>query len=66
LINGDSFRSIHSNKVIFGLGGVDTVKQIEIIWPNGEKETRKNPKINNYYVFPISYESENKLSLHLK
>ena len=66
LINGDSFRSIHSNKVIFGLGGVDTVKQIEIIWPNGEKETRRNPKIDNYYVFPISYESENKLSLHLK
>ena len=66
LINGDSFRSIHSNKVIFCLGDEDIVKQIEVIWPNGEKEIIRNPKIDNYYVFPVSFESANKLSLHLK
>ena len=63
LLNGDSFRSLHSNKIHFGLGDSGTIKQLQVTWPNGTTETLENPETNNYYIFPLSTEHHQKLSL---
>ena len=62
IINGDSFRSIHPTKTVFGLGKDNKVKYIEIKWPNGIIETLNKPAPDNYYTFPSNNSLKTKLS----
>ena len=62
IINGDSFRSIHPTKTIFGLGKDNNVQYIEIKWPNGIIEKLNRPALDNYYTFPSNKSLKTKLS----
>lgn len=63
IIDGNSFRSIHSNKIVFGLGKKDNIEKLEVNWPNGEKEIIIDPEIDKYHSFPLNQPAENRLSL---
>lgn len=63
LINGDSFRSIHPTRAIFGLGTQIKIKYVEIKWPNGILEKLDNPIPNKYYSFPSKDSFKTELSL---
>jgi hypothetical protein len=49
IVTGDSFLSQHANAVHFGLGGVDKVESIEIVWPNGKRRTITAPAVDRYH-----------------
>jgi hypothetical protein len=49
IVTGDSFLSQHANAVHFGLGEVDKVASIEIVWPNGKKRTIPAPAVDRYH-----------------
>ena len=63
VINGDSFRSIHSMKKIFGLGEQSKIKYVEVKWPNGILERIENPSANRYFSFPSDSATMTELSL---
>ncbi len=50
IANGDSHQSQHSTTKHFGLGDVDTVESIEVVWPSGEKATLEVPQVNTYHA----------------
>ncbi len=43
-----SYCSTNDPRVLFGLGETDNVKSIEIVWPDGTRETWPNPKPMTY------------------
>lgn len=49
IVTGDSYRSQHANTVHFGLGAATRVDSAEILWPNGEKATIREPALNRYH-----------------
>ena len=63
MINGDSFRSIHSTKKIFGLGEQSKIKYVEVQWPNGILERVENPDANRYLSFPSNSSTMTEVSL---
>jgi hypothetical protein len=42
IASGDSFLSSHDPRVHFGLGSVERVDEIVVIWPDGDRTVRKN------------------------
>lgn len=56
LVTGDSFSSQHSTTVHFGLGGVSSVDEIEVRWPNGVTSVVKRPVVDQYVTIspPVS------------
>ena len=62
MINGDSIRSVHSMKKIFGLGEQSNIKYVEVQWPNGILERIGNPSANKYFSFPSDSATITKLN----
>jgi enediyne biosynthesis protein E4 len=50
IVTGDSHRSQHSNAIHFGLGTVDRVDGVEILWSNGSVVTLSQPGIDRFHV----------------
>ena len=50
IVTGDSFQAQHSLTKHFGLGDVEDVDYIEVVWTNGKKERLESPSINRYHV----------------
>lgn len=48
IVSGDSFLSQHPHVAHFGLGQQTQVQQIEVLWPNGERQVVNSPEINRY------------------
>ncbi|MCA9148883.1 MAG: CRTAC1 family protein [Planctomycetales bacterium] len=40
----------HDNTIHFGLGEVEAIKSIEIIWPNGKRTELHEPQVDRYHV----------------
>ena len=54
IVTGDSFRAQHAPMKHFGIGTDTTVSTIEIQWPDGSRQTLKNPAINTYHILDSS------------
>ncbi|PYI85932.1 MAG: hypothetical protein DME26_09865 [Verrucomicrobia bacterium] len=52
IVTGDSYRSQHANAVHFGLGDAQRVESAEILRPNGQVITLREPALNRYYAIP--------------
>lgn len=52
---GSSFLSQHSSILTFGLGAAKQVDKVEILWPDGKRQTLKNLVVNQKVT--ISYQS---------
>ncbi len=46
--NGGSYLSRNDSRVHFGLGSCPAVDLVEVIWPNGIKQTIRTPLVNRY------------------
>lgn len=46
---GDSIHAQHSNTLHFGLGRRDQVQSLEIVWPDGTKQSVTAPEIDQYH-----------------
>jgi hypothetical protein len=51
VITGNSFQAQHPNTVHFGLGQIRRVTELTVQWPNGERQTLKEPAIDAYHSF---------------
>jgi len=49
IVTGDSHHAQHSNQKHFGLGEINNVDSIEVVWPNGIVTKIEQPRINQYY-----------------
>ena len=49
-LSGHSVWAQHSNTVHFGLGPINTLKAIQVIWPDGSKTELEQPAVNTYHV----------------
>lgn len=47
---GDSYMSTHDERLHFGLGDVETVDQVLVVWPDGSRTVRKNVKARQFLV----------------
>lgn len=54
LVNGDSYRSQHSQIIHFGLGEVSVVDAVEIQWPDGRKIQLSHLETNQHHQIPYS------------
>lgn len=52
-VTGESFRSQHSNTVLFGLGTNDVVKRVEVRWTSGKSMVMAAPEVNRYHSVTI-------------
>ncbi|MBG87017.1 MAG: hypothetical protein CMO80_08985 [Verrucomicrobiales bacterium] len=50
VVSGDSYRTQHSTTKHFGIGDTKEVREIQIIWPGGKRQSLTNPKINEYHT----------------
>ncbi len=48
---GDAYSAQNSSTMHFGIGDENTLKRIEILWPNGENTIVENPPVNQYHRF---------------
>ena len=48
--NSGSYLAASDPRIIVGLGGAASVKQIEIRWTSGKVQTIENPAINLYHL----------------
>ena len=49
LVTGDSFTAQHPATVHFGLGNLNAVGQLEVVWPNGKSLRVKSPATGKYH-----------------
>ena len=42
---GDSYLSVNDRRPLIGLGTIDTIDRVEILWPGGKKTTLKGPAV---------------------
>ena len=54
LVNGDSYRSQHSQSIHFGLGKATTVERVEARWPDGKLIRLNDLNANRSYLIPYS------------
>jgi len=54
LVNGDSYRSQHSQKIHFGLGKSTVVEHVNVQWPNGRLIHMDQLEANRQYTIPYS------------
>ncbi len=54
IVNGDGFTSQSPSRAHFGLGKIKEISEIEVVWPNGQKTTISNPKINQYHQVSVN------------
>jgi hypothetical protein len=59
IVTGDSHRSQHSNTIHFGLGRVDHVERVEIVWANGSTVTLRHPDVDRYHPITAPAGSRN-------
>ena len=50
VLSGGSYLSQHDLRIHFGLGSHDRVDKVEVLWPNGKKETLTNLAADKFYV----------------
>ncbi len=67
LINNRGYLSAMSNKLHFGLGKEDHITKLDIVWPDGKKQTLNNVKPNqvltiNYNDAPTASEVKHKIN----
>ncbi|HIL68867.1 MAG TPA: CRTAC1 family protein, partial [Verrucomicrobia bacterium] len=55
LVTGDSYRAQHSNRVVFGLGMDEHVKELRVKWPDGFSIKFENPEIDRYHLLQREY-----------
>lgn len=53
IITGDSHQVQHATVKHFGLGAIDQVDSIEVIWANGQRKRIENPKLNAYHAIAL-------------
>ncbi len=64
LISGQGYFSSNAKELYFGLGKVELIDKIEILWPNGIKQSFKNIKTNQtIYILEGEELFENTLTL---
>jgi len=51
VISGSSYLSQSSLEVEFGLGQIDKIERIQILWPSGFKQNLTNVDVNQKLVF---------------
>ena len=49
IVNGDSFSTQHAPVAHFGLGQLDSVESLDVIWPDGEAREFETPQLDRYY-----------------
>jgi len=49
MVAGDSLSSQHSTTAHFGLGDVDTVKRIDVLWADGSRSQIDHPAVDQYH-----------------
>ena len=49
VVSGGSYLSQHDLRIHFGLGSHEHLDQVEILWPNGNKETLTNLAVDRFY-----------------
>jgi len=42
IASGDSYMSTHDSRPHFGLGGIETVDEVDVVWPDGTKSVRRD------------------------
>lgn len=50
IVSGDSHRSQHPTTTHFGLGPVEHVERIRVLWEDGQETTLLTPEIDRYHV----------------
>lgn len=50
VLSGGSYLSQHDLRIHFGLGNHDHLDRVEVLWPNGKKETLTNLAADKFYV----------------
>lgn len=55
---GESFSSQSQRSVQFGLGSVNEVEKVEIVWPSGTIQVIENPDLNKYHQIKELAENE--------
>jgi len=64
LISGQGYFSSNAKELYFGLGKVELIDKIEILWPNGIKQSFKNIKTKQtIYILEGEELFENTLTL---
>ena len=53
IITGDSHQVQHATVKHFGLGDIEKVDSIEVIWTNGQSKRIEKPKINAYHAIAL-------------
>ena len=48
--SGRGYLSQSDRRVHFGLGGVDQVERLEVLWPNGQRESYTPPTVDRLFV----------------
>ena len=49
-VTGDSYQAQHSLTKHFGLGDLEEVESVEVVWSDGERKELESPAINEYHV----------------
>jgi hypothetical protein len=50
LIAGDGFQASNERQLIFGLGDQQSVDQVTVVWPSGEKQEFRDLPSDRQYV----------------
>ena len=50
VLSGGSYLSQNHLRIHFGLGNHDRVDQVEVMWPDGKKETLTGLAVDRFYV----------------
>jgi hypothetical protein len=58
LVTGDSHRAQHANTVLFGLGAISHVDEVEVRWPNGRVFRLREPAVGQYHLIALPPKSE--------
>jgi len=53
IVSGDSLSSQHATSAHFGLGDVNKVNSIEVLWPDGTRSEIDEPQVNQYHQVSV-------------
>lgn len=51
IMTGTSYQCQPPNTALFGLGGLGTVEELRVVWPNGQSQLIRQPAIDRYHRF---------------
>jgi len=54
IVTGDTYYAQHPSSAHFGLGDIDKIEKIEVLWINGKVSRIPNPQVDRYYTLKLN------------